>query len=102
MSDIQIHLDSKQVALEKYLPFVKQGALMTSIDQPLKFGEEHRLTVKLPELKQEISCDVRVVWISGDGHQEKKKYGLQFLGDEGFELNQVLENYLVGLLKHNE
>ena len=102
MAVININLESKQSALDNYLPFVKQGGVTTYLEESLEFASEVSLTVKLPELKQELSCKSRVVWIGADDFQGKKKYGLQLLGDEGFEINQIIENYLVGLLKHDD
>ncbi|WP_119328323.1 PilZ domain-containing protein [Cysteiniphilum halobium] len=102
MEVIEITLTSKQAALESYLPFVKQGALTLYHSDELNFGQEAELLVRLPELKQELNCKSKVIWISADDYQNEKKYGFQLLGDEGFEINQILENYLVGLIKHDE
>ena len=102
MAVIEITLASKQAALESYLPFVKQGALTIYHSNALNFGQETELVVRLPELKQELTCKSKVIWISADDYQNDKKYGFQLLGDAGFEINQILENYLVGMLKHDE
>lgn len=102
MAVIEITLASKQAALESYLPFVKQGALTVYHSDTFTFSQEVELMVRLPELKQELNCQSKVIWISSDDYQNDKKYGLQLLGDAGFEINQILENYLVGLIKHDE
>ncbi|WP_116964833.1 PilZ domain-containing protein [Fastidiosibacter lacustris] len=102
MTTIHITLDSKQDALEKYLPFIKQGALLTNSELQILFGEEVNLVVKISELQQEFACKGKIVWVSVDELQNKKSFGIQLLADEGFELNQVLENYLVGLIKHDK
>ncbi|WP_440994315.1 PilZ domain-containing protein [Cysteiniphilum litorale] len=102
MPAIEITLASKQAALESYLPFVKQGALTVYHSNALDFGQEAELVVRLPELKQELTCKSKVIWISADDYQNDKKYGFQLLGDAGFEINQILENYLVGMIKHDE
>ena len=100
IEDIKLSIDTKQQALETYLPFVTQGAVLVDRDKALKLSDKVKLTISLPELKKEMHCQGKVVWISARNLQGKTSFGIQCLGEEGLTINQTLENYLAGLLSH--
>ena len=98
---INIELATKTEALTIYLPFVKQGALLIETQQRLKLADELKINILLPELKQEIECEAKVVWIAAKDLQGKIKYGAQLLGEEELRANQLIENYLAGMLNYD-
>ena len=77
---INIELATKPEALAVYLPFVKQGALLVESQQRMKLSDELKVNILLPELKQEIECDAKVIWIAAKDLQGKIKFGVQLLG----------------------
>lgn len=98
MHKITQNIGSKQQALASYLSFIEQGALLVEPTSVLNFQEIVRLQVHFPELKQEICCDGKVVWISAKDIQGKAHFGIQPLGAEGALLHESFENYLAGML----
>ncbi|MBK2123704.1 PilZ domain-containing protein [Fangia hongkongensis] len=98
ITKINIHISSKQDALAKYLPYVQQGAILVEQNESLNLGDELDFSVAFPELKQELDCRGKVVWISAKNINGKHSYGIQCMGDEGIAIHDLMENYLAGLL----
>ncbi|WP_119343764.1 PilZ domain-containing protein [Facilibium subflavum] len=98
MEEVNLIIESKQQALDVYLPFVKQGAVLVHVVNSLELGEEVILNISFPELKKEMRCQGKVVWVSAKTLQGRVNFGIQFFGEDCISMQQTIEKYLTGHL----
>ena len=98
MEKIKLSIDTKKQALEVYLPYVSQGAVLIDSSKNLNLNDCIDLTISFPELRKEMACESKVVWLSAKDIHNNIKFGVQLCGEDGLIINQTLQNYLAGKL----
>ena len=86
-----------------YMPFVRGGGLFVTTDRKYNLGDEVFILLKLLDEKEKYKIAGRVVWITPEHAQGRKRAGIgvQFTHDDAGHLRNKIETYLAGLL-HSE
>jgi len=76
-----------------YMPFIKNGGLFVPTDQIYPLGTLLTLELKLPEKKESIFIDGKVMWITPKNalHHITAGVGIQFSGDKAKNNKTMIE-----------
>ncbi len=87
-----------------YMPFIQNGGLFISTDQPFPLGKEILLILRLFNEQEKYPIKAKVIWLTPKFSQGKRHAGIgvQFLSHNAQEVRNKIENYLASYNSHGK
>jgi type IV pilus assembly protein PilZ len=98
---LSLTIKDKSALYAAYMPFVKNGGLFIPTNKDYALGDEVFMLLTLMEEKEKLPVAGKIVWITPKGAQGNRAAGIgvQFSEQDGGNVRNKIETYLVGALK---
>jgi type IV pilus assembly protein PilZ len=98
---LSLTIRDKAVLYAAYMPFIKNGGLFIPTNKQYELNDEVFMLLNIMEEAEKIPVSGKVIWVTPVGAQGNRAsgVGIQFSDEEGPNVRNKIDTYLIGALQ---